>query len=265
MLVDLGRNDVGRVAQTGTCSVTEQMVIERYSHVMHIVSNVEGKLKPGLDAHRRAARDVSRPARSAARRRCARWRSSTSSSRSSAASTPARSATSASTATWTSRSRSAPRWSRTACSTCRPARGIVADSVPDGRMAGDAEQGARRCCARRRWPQAGLDSRFDWRRAMLLMIDNYDSFTYNLVQYFGELGAGRAGRIATTRSRSTRSPRWHPARIVISPGPVHAERGRHLGAADPALRRQDADPRRVPRPPGDRPGVRRQDRARAAA
>ena len=50
MLVDLGRNDVGRVAQTGSVRVTEQMVIERYSHVMHIVSNVEGALKPGLDA-----------------------------------------------------------------------------------------------------------------------------------------------------------------------------------------------------------------------
>jgi anthranilate synthase component 1 len=50
MLVDLGRNDVGRVAQTGSVRVTEQMVIERYSHVMHIVSNVEAKLKPGLSA-----------------------------------------------------------------------------------------------------------------------------------------------------------------------------------------------------------------------
>ncbi|HEY7657679.1 MAG TPA: anthranilate synthase component I [Burkholderiales bacterium] len=50
MLVDLGRNDAGRVAQTGSVRVTEQMVVERYSHVMHIVSNVEGKLKPGLNA-----------------------------------------------------------------------------------------------------------------------------------------------------------------------------------------------------------------------
>jgi len=48
MLVDLGRNDVGRVAQIGTVKVTERMVVERYSHVMHIVSNVEGVLKPGL-------------------------------------------------------------------------------------------------------------------------------------------------------------------------------------------------------------------------
>jgi anthranilate synthase component 1 len=50
MLVDLGRNDIGRVAQTGSVRVTEQMVIERYSHVMHIVSNVEARLKPGLSA-----------------------------------------------------------------------------------------------------------------------------------------------------------------------------------------------------------------------
>ena len=48
MLVDLGRNDVGRVAQTGTVKLSDRMVIERYSHVMHIVSNVEGVLKPGL-------------------------------------------------------------------------------------------------------------------------------------------------------------------------------------------------------------------------
>lgn len=50
MLMDLGRNDIGRVAQTGTVKVTEKMQIENYSHVMHIVSNVEGKLKPGLTA-----------------------------------------------------------------------------------------------------------------------------------------------------------------------------------------------------------------------
>jgi anthranilate synthase component 1 len=50
MLIDLGRNDVGRVARTGTVAVTEQMVIERYSHVMHIVSEVCGELAPGLTA-----------------------------------------------------------------------------------------------------------------------------------------------------------------------------------------------------------------------
>jgi anthranilate synthase component 1 len=50
MLMDLGRNDVGRVAKIGSVNVTEQMLIERYSHVMHIVSNVEGKLADGMDA-----------------------------------------------------------------------------------------------------------------------------------------------------------------------------------------------------------------------
>ena len=50
MLLDLGRNDVGRVAKIGTVTVTDQFFIERYSHVMHIVSNVEGKLDPRHDA-----------------------------------------------------------------------------------------------------------------------------------------------------------------------------------------------------------------------
>jgi anthranilate synthase component 1 len=50
MLLDLGRNDVGRVAQIGSVTVTDQFFVERYSHVMHIVSNVEGKLKADCDA-----------------------------------------------------------------------------------------------------------------------------------------------------------------------------------------------------------------------
>jgi anthranilate synthase component I len=50
MLLDLGRNDVGRVAKTGTVKVTDKFFIERYSHVMHIVSNVEGELRDDLDS-----------------------------------------------------------------------------------------------------------------------------------------------------------------------------------------------------------------------
>ena len=50
MLIDLGRNDVGRVAEIGSVEVTESMVVERYSHVMHIVSNVEGKVRSGMSA-----------------------------------------------------------------------------------------------------------------------------------------------------------------------------------------------------------------------
>ncbi|MEM1343538.1 MAG: anthranilate synthase component I [Pseudomonadota bacterium] len=50
MLLDLGRNDVGRVAEIGTVTPTDTFTVERYSHVMHIVSNVEGKLRPDYDA-----------------------------------------------------------------------------------------------------------------------------------------------------------------------------------------------------------------------
>ncbi|MDD2542325.1 MAG: anthranilate synthase component I [Desulfuromonadaceae bacterium] len=51
MLVDLGRNDLGRVCTTGSVSVSELMLVERYSHVMHIVSNVQGQLSAGRDAY----------------------------------------------------------------------------------------------------------------------------------------------------------------------------------------------------------------------
>ena len=50
MLIDLARNDIGRIAETGSVKVTDTMIIERYSHVMHIVSSVDGRLKPDLDA-----------------------------------------------------------------------------------------------------------------------------------------------------------------------------------------------------------------------
>jgi anthranilate synthase component I len=50
MLIDLGRNDVGRVSEIGSVKVTDKMVVERYSHVMHITSNVTGQLKPELNA-----------------------------------------------------------------------------------------------------------------------------------------------------------------------------------------------------------------------
>jgi len=48
MLIDLGRNDVGRVSKTGSVKLRESFVIERYSHVMHIVSEVQGELRDGL-------------------------------------------------------------------------------------------------------------------------------------------------------------------------------------------------------------------------
>ena len=109
MLIDLGRNDVGRVSKTGTVALTESFVVERYSHVMHIVSQVEGELRDGLSYMDVLKATFPAGTVSAARRRSARSRSSASSSRTSATSTPARSATSAGGATPTPRSRSAPR------------------------------------------------------------------------------------------------------------------------------------------------------------
>ncbi len=50
MLVDLGRNDIGRVSQPGTVAVSELMDVERYSHVMHLVTHIQGKLRPDMNA-----------------------------------------------------------------------------------------------------------------------------------------------------------------------------------------------------------------------
>ena len=98
----------------------------------------------------------------------------------------------------------------------------------------------------------------------LLMIDNYDSFTYNLVQYFGELGA--QVEVFRNDEITVEGIAAAPARPAGGLArPLLAGRGRHLGRGDPALRRQAADPGRVPGPPGHRRGVRRQDRAGAAA
>jgi anthranilate synthase component 1 len=107
MLIDLARNDIGRIAKTGTVKVTDQMVIEKYSHVQHIVSNVEGELKDGM-----SNLDVLRATFPAGTLTGApkvrRWKSSTSWSRPSAASTAAPAVTCRSAARWTWRSRSAP-------------------------------------------------------------------------------------------------------------------------------------------------------------
>ena len=63
MLVDLGRNDVGRIAQYGSVHVSDLMVVERYSHVLHIVSQVEGDHAPGTVGDGRLPRAPFPPAR----------------------------------------------------------------------------------------------------------------------------------------------------------------------------------------------------------
>ncbi len=99
MLVDLGRNDVGRVARYGSVEISDVMVIERYSHVMHITSNVTGQLTPDRDAFDALAACL--PAGTVSgRRKYARCRSSMSWSRTAGGRMPGPSVTSTSRETW---------------------------------------------------------------------------------------------------------------------------------------------------------------------
>ena len=181
MLVDLGRNDLGAVCRTGSVRVDELMVIERYSHVMHIVSNVVGELREDKDAL-----DLF------------------------AASFPA------GTVTGTPKIRAMQLIDR-----LEPvARGFYAGSVAhidfDGDMdscimlrsrrgrgrprvlAGLGRHRRRQRAAQPSTPKCSRKTGDRPRRAgdragmtRLLLVDNYDSFTYNLAHLFGSIGASR--------------------------------------------------------------------------
>ena len=254
MLVDLARNDLGAVCRTGSVRVDELMVIERYSHVMHIVSNVVGELRDDKDALDLFA--ASFPAGTVTgRRRSARCSSSTGSNRSRAGSMPGsvahidfdgdmdsciilRSvAVAGGRAYW------------------QASAGIVADSVPHAEYARGLRQDRDR--ARR----AG-----DRRAMKLLLVDNYDSFTWNLAHLFG----GRHGvdvdvvrnddpRLADGVDRRVRRHR-RSARVRAgrpTPARLHGDRATRRPARAAAVRR-------VSGPAGDRRGVRRAGRSRAA-
>ena len=120
MLVDLGRNDVGRVSKPGTVEVTDLMRVVRYSHVMHLESEVQGSLRTTAPSTMPSA-PAFPPARCPAPPRSGQWRSSRSRRASGAAPTAARLDTSASPATWTPPSPSAPWSSRTVWPTSRRA------------------------------------------------------------------------------------------------------------------------------------------------
>ena len=276
MLVDLGRNDLGRVARPGTVRVSKYMEVERYSHVLHLVSHVEAKLAPGPRRARRAAQRLpgghalGRPegAGDAAHRGARRA--------SGAGCTAARSATSATTATSTRRSRSAARCSRTALAHVHAGAGIVAGSVPEREFeetehkaaamrraielaAGVAPAPSRpgegptahgRGRARRRVARTvRRGDRCAWTNRgcpMILVVDNYDSFTFNLVQALQAAGADvrvvrndaidRAGLDALADD-----PAADLRGIVVSPGPSDPE---HAGISVETVR--FAAERRIP-------------------
>jgi anthranilate synthase component 1 len=200
MLIDLGRNDVGRIAETGTVTLTENMVVERYSHVMHIVSNVEGQLREGcraMDALRAACPagtvsgapkirameiiDELEPVKRGVYGGAVGYLSWAGNMDTAIAIRTAVIKDGSCT------SRSGPAWWPTRCrlewqETLNKARAILRAAA----MVERAGEGI---------------------TAVLLMIDNYDSFTYNVVQYLAELGA-EVRVFATTRSAWRTSRRW---------------------------------------------------------
>ena len=159
-----------------------------------------------------------RPAPCRARRRCARWRSSASSSRRGAASTPARSATSTSPATSISASRSARVIMSSGKAYVQAGAGIVIDSNPAAEYE-ETRDKARALLRALELAQAGLyDHSIHYIHSitstmiMVLVIDNYDSFTYNLVQYLGELGAEVHGRAQRRGDARRDRARWRRRR-----------------------------------------------------
>ena len=230
------------------------MAVETYSHVMHIVSSVSGHAARRTSRRWTRCARRCRRARSRARRRSARCRSSTSSSRSSAAPTAARSATSRYTGDLDTcihiRTR---RGQGRARRTCRPA----AASSPTRTRPTSSERPRRRrarCCdaIELACDAGGLGM------TSVLVVDNYDSFTYNLVQYLGELGArarGGAQRRATSTSCSSASPTASSSR----PGPCTPGRGGRLDRGHRA-----ASPRRACRCSASASATRRWRRRSAA-
>ena len=258
MLVDLGRNDVGRVAEVGSVEVTEYASVEKYSHVMHLVSNVQGRLRSGLDWL-----DLLR------------------------ATFPAGTLSGAPKVRAMEIIDELETVRRGPFGGCcgyldysgnmdlaitirtmlvNAGRGLGAGGRrhrgrlrPAPRVPRMREQGA---CA-----DPGDRSRARGCRLMprLLMIDNYDSFTYNLVQYLGELGAevevlrNDAAPVEELLAR-------RPDGLVISPGPGRpADAGVTIPVIRPFASGRDPGAGRVPRAPGHRRGLRRPRGRRAHA
>ncbi|MBW2625970.1 MAG: chorismate-binding protein, partial [Deltaproteobacteria bacterium] len=201
MLVDLGRNDVGRVAVVGTVEVTDLMVVEYYSHVMHLVSHVEGDLAPGLDMF-----DVLRasfPAGTVSGAPKVRAMEIIDELE------PSRRGLYAGAVGYFSFSGNMDLWRWRTVDWCE----IVDFSFgvpPCGRVPG---LGLRTSDLK-----PAISNRRMEALPVILMIDNYDSFTYNLVQYLGVLGSEvevhRNDKITLDEIESMK-----PERIVIAPGP----------------------------------------------
>ena len=205
MLIDLGRNDLGRVCATGSVRVTQQMEVERYSHVMHLVSSIEGTLdedRVPLDALRACfpAGTVTGAPKIRAMEIIAELEPEVRGPYAGAIGYVGFGGdldTAIALRTIVVRGGTAY---------VQAAAGIVADSSARRGGAGDRQQGRRADPGRRGGERVGARL-----SESVLVIDNYDSFTFNLVQYLRELGAVGCGRTQRRpvgrRDRSRRTPR----------------------------------------------------------
>ena len=216
MLVDLARNDVGRISEPGTVQVTQFMDIERYSHVMHLVSHVQGKLREGLtqyDALRACfpAGTVSGAPKIRAMEIIAELE-------------PDKRGPYAGAVGYFDFSGNIDTAIairtiviKDGTAYVQAGAGIVADSVPANEY---------RECLNKMQAMLSAIAQAE-AELMLLLIDNYDSFTYNLYQYLSELGeevkVARNDKITLEEIEKLK-----PERIVISPGPGQAGGRGHL-------------------------------------
>ena len=259
MLVDLGRNDLGRVCEYGSVEVDELMVVEAYSHVLHIVSQVSGQLRPevtAMDALRAVlpAGTLSGAPKVRAMQIIDELEPHKRGSYGGAIGYVGFNGdldTAIHIRTVVVKDGMVH---------VQAGGGTVADAKPDYEYeeSRDEGEGGIPCRGAGREP-AGVAM-----RVRVLVIDNYDSFTYNLVQYLGELGA---------EPEVVRNDKATVAELLGSPsrsagdlaGAVHARRRRHLdrgGAGLPQGRHSDAG--RLPWPPVPGRGVRRADDPRRA-
>ena len=240
MLVDLGRNDLGRVSRAGTVTVSKYMEVERYSHVLHLVSHVEGRLKPELDALD-ALRAVF-PAGTlsgAPKVRAMQLIAAAEGERRGLYGGAVGYLGYDGNLDTAITIRSAVL--KDGQAHVHTGAGIVAGSVPESefeetehkaaalRRAIEQAAGIRRDAAGRAEPDEPVEA-----APMILVVDNYDSFTFNLVQALQAAGADvqvlrndaidRAGveALADDPSSDLRG-------IVISPGPGRSRRRRRVG------------------------------------
>jgi hypothetical protein len=255
MLVDLARNDLGRISDFSSVRVMDYLMVHRYSKIMHIASRVESDVRADCDAldaieailpagtlsgapKIRACEiieELEREPRGIYGGALGMWTSPETSTR-------------ALPSAWPS--------GKTAQSTVQAGGGIVADSVPETEYEEAEKQGQGRHQRNSQRKRGG--------RLMILIIDNYDSFTYNLVQLIGGLNPGYPGSSETTQKARKKLRPLRPLNFILSPGPGYPKDG---GICEELIIKlgSKSDPGRLPWPSGHLRSLWRQNQPRAQA